>query len=182
MAGLISLIGFMGTGKSAAGREASRMLGYAWYDLDTLIEEKAGMSIPAYMDMYGEEAFRDLESEVLCDTIRRTRQEGSGTVLSCGGGVILREQNRELLKNSGKVIRLTASPETILERVRGNTSDRPVLGTDDETALSERILSLMEDREELYRQTSHADVETDGLSPAESAALIVRASGGNPDR
>ena len=174
----IFLIGYMGTGKSVAGSETARLTGYTWYDLDKLIEDRTGMSIPAYMHAYGEESFRDRESETLSALLKDLSDKDESVLLSCGGGVVLREENRKLLKQNGLVIRLTASPETVLGRVRADEPARPLLkGSQSESELLQHIKCMMREREQYYVQTADITIETDGRNASETAALIRRAAG-----
>src|SRR5512141_909374 len=98
------LIGYRGTGKSTVGEILARRLGWDLKCLDGLIIARAGMSIPAIVENHGWDWFRDLESRVLADVVAADRQ-----VLDCGGGIILRAENRKALKQSGKVVWLTAA-------------------------------------------------------------------------
>ena len=174
----IILIGYMGTGKSAAGRETACLAGCSWYDLDELIEERTGMTIPDYMQAYGEEAFRDRESEALSVFLQDTSDQSGPVLLSCGGGVVLRAENRELLKQNGLVIRLTARPETVLERVKTDISARPLLKRmQSDEQLLQHIRNMMEQREQYYEQAADVTIETDGREPSETAELIRREAG-----
>lgn len=174
----IFLIGYMGTGKSAAGSETARLTGFKWYDLDKLIEDRTGMSIPAYMHAYGEESFRDRESETLSAFLNDLSDQPEPVLLSCGGGVVLREENREILKQNGLVIRLTASPETVFERVKADGSVRPLLqGSRNEEELLQHIRNMEREREQYYAQAADVTIETDGKNASETAELIRKAAG-----
>ena len=174
----IFLIGYMGTGKSAAGMEAARLIGCRWFDLDDLTEEKIGMTISDYMYTYGEDAFRDQESETLSAFLKDVSDQGKDILLSCGGGVVLRRENREILKQNGFVIRLTASPETVLERVRTDGPVRPLLQrAQSDEELLQQIRNMMQEREQYYVQTANAVIGTDGRKPSETAELIRLAAG-----
>ena len=174
----IFLIGYMGTGKSAAGRETARLTGCKWLDLDELTEERIGMTISDYMHAYGEEAFRDRESETLSAFLNDVSDQSTDILLSCGGGVVLRRENRETLKQNGFVIRLTASPETVLERVKTGGSVRPLLRiSQSDEELLQQIRNMMQEREQYYVQTADATIGTDGRKPSETAELIRMAAG-----
>ena len=99
----IILTGFMGTGKSVVGRVVGEMLGLRWVDTDELIERRAGVSISTIFEREGEERFRELESEALREAL-----EMSGAVVSTGGGILLRDENRALMRSAGPIICLTA--------------------------------------------------------------------------
>lgn len=176
---LIFVIGFMGTGKTAAGREAARLAGCFWSDLDQEIEEQINMSISEYMSAYGEEAFRDQESEVLAGLIELLKKQNHHHIISCGGGVILRWMNRKLMRESGMVIRLMADPSVICQRVLQDNPVRPLLSVDGGgvKAVRERIEALMKKREPLYEETADITIRTDALSTGEVARAIVRAAG-----
>ena len=113
------------------------------------------MSIPDIFAQYGEAYFRDLESELLRDI-----QSGSNQVVSCGGGVVLREQNVADMKNNGRIVLLTAKPETILKRVSEN-DDRPILQG---KKTVEDITALMEARRNKYEESADVVIATDDKS------------------
>lgn len=117
----IVLIGFMGAGKTTISDYLSMTFAMDIVEMDQVIAEREQMSIPDIFATYGEEYFRNLETELLIEM-----QSKRNTVISCGGGVAMRERNVEEMKKNGKVILLTASPETIYERVK-DSDDRPVL-------------------------------------------------------
>jgi len=123
------------------------------------------MSIPEIFEQYGEEYFRDLESDLL-----KKIQVGSNQVISCGGGVVLREQNVAEMKKNGKIVLLTAKPENILRRVIGN-DDRPVLkGRKTVKDISE----LMEARREKYESAADVIVATDDKRITEICEEIMQ--------
>lgn len=165
----IVLIGFMGSGKSTVGRELHQRLGYQLVDMDQVIEQRAGKPITAIFAEAGEQAFRDAETgllEELCEPSAHRR------IISTGGGVIGREQNRALLRQLGYVVWLHAPLEVIVERTSKNR-DRPLLHTEDPVA---RIRSLMEIRDPLYAETAHLKVETAGLDSHELATGILESA------
>lgn len=160
------LIGFMGSGKTTVGRQLQEQLGYPLLDTDLAIEEREGRSIREIFADQGEEAFRDMESTLLSEL---AAQEATSRILSTGGGIIGREANRALLRQLGFVVWLKAPAETILQRTARNNA-RPLLQTDDpETA----VKRLMAEREPLYRETSHLELETAGLDIDEVCAGIL---------
>jgi shikimate kinase len=150
--GNIILIGFMGTGKSVVGKLLSSMLSMELLEMDEMIAYRERMSIPEIFKTYGEEHFRDLETELLAEI-----QSCSKLVVSCGGGAVLRESNVEKMKKNGKVVLLTASPETILERVKNNEA-RPILKGNKNAAF---IRELMETRQERYEAAADIIIHTD---------------------
>ena len=150
------LIGFMGAGKTTIGKILAREKGLTFVDTDERIAEEQGKSIPDLFDEYGETYFRDLETDLL----RRMQEDTTDAVISVGGGMPVREENRELLRSLGCVIYLSASKQTILSRVR-NDGSRPMLNAEN---LDERVTQLMKARESLYRQAAHLDIRTDERS------------------
>jgi shikimate kinase len=161
----IFLIGFMGAGKSTIARELQKRLDMNLVEMDARIVEEQGMSINDIFAQYGETHFRDIESQL----ILTIGDEGS-TVVSCGGGVVLRPQNTEYMKKSGKVVYLKTSPETIFERVRYST-DRPILNGNMNV---EYIAGLLEKRRPLYESAADITVVTDNRSCEEICSEIIK--------
>ncbi len=167
------LIGPRGSGKSTVARLLAEQLDWSWLDADDELEKRAGQSIRTLFAAEGEAGFRDRESAVLTELCRLSRH-----VVATGGGVVLRESNRDQLRTSGRVVWLTADVETLWRRLQGDCSTaerRPALtvGGRDEVA---EVLRL---REPLYRGCADLIVETAGRSPEEIADEIRRwASGG----
>jgi len=148
---MILLVGLPGSGKSTVGRQLARRLGLAFTDTDHAIEQRIGCSIREFFEREGEDAFRDIEEEV----IRDLAQQGAG-VLATGGGAVLRPANRERLRAGGHVIYLRSTPEEIFRRLRHDTH-RPLLQVADPLA---RLRTLYEERDPLYRETAHFTIET----------------------
>ncbi|MFT5466769.1 MAG: shikimate kinase [Verrucomicrobiales bacterium] len=151
----VILIGYMGTGKTSVGRRIADSLGFKFVDTDELIEQKAGEPIPAIFEIRGETSFRDLETEAL-----RSAAAGQDLVISTGGGIVLREENREIIADAGYCIWLKAGAEAIFERVSGN-ENRPLLRTENPRATIDKMLT---EREPLYEATADFVVTTDGLN------------------
>lgn len=164
----IMLIGFMGTGKSTIADKLKEKLQVEQIEMDVLIAKEAGMSIPEIFETYGEDHFRDLETAML-----RKFQEKKPVVVSCGGGVVLREENIEIMKGQGRIVLLTASPQTIYERVK-NSTDRPVLNGNMNV---EYISSLMEKRRARYEAAADITVATDKKTVEEICQEILKAVG-----
>lgn len=170
----IILIGFMGAGKTTVGRVLARDRGYAFFDTDRLIEEKTGMKVSRIFAEMGEETFRSLETEILGGDW--TREEN--WILSVGGGLPLREENRTLLKAIGTVVYLRVRPETVIDRLRGDTS-RPLLAGDH---VKERVEELMAYRSPLYEKAADFAVDADGKRPKDIAKEILgRETAGKPE-
>ena len=159
----IYLIGFMGTGKSTVGSVLSTRLGVKCVEMDELIEEQQQMAITEIFDTYGEPYFRNLETELL-----RSFAGEEGLVVSCGGGSVLRDENATIMKQSGSIVLLTASPETIYERV-GHSTNRPVLNGHMNVAY---IRELMEKRKARYETVADVCIATDG-KPAETICAEI---------
>ena len=160
---MITLTGFMGSGKTTVGKVLADFLGCPFYDLDDLIVKKAGKSIPEIFAQDGEPAFRELEARLLRQTV--TKYAESTAVLALGGGAILAPASAALLREKTVCIYLRATLDTLLARLAGETAGRPL--ADD--ALAERLAA----REPLYEETAHVIIDTDGLSPDEVADEII---------
>ncbi len=160
----IFLIGLMGAGKSTVGRLLARRLGKRFVDSDHEIEKRNGVTIPVIFEIEGEDGFRRREQEVLVDLAQET-----DLVLSTGGGIVLRSDNREVLRNQGFVVYLSARPELLAERTRHDRS-RPLLNVDDPLA---RLRELYAVRDPLYREVAHAVVETGRGAPQQVVQAIV---------
>ena len=152
----IALIGFMGTGKTAVGRLVAKKLGRKFIELDSVIEKKAGKSIPEIFVQDGEIAFRELEIEATKEVARKRR-----AVIACGGGIVLNHINMDRLKQSALIIHLTAPPSTILKRVSREVGRRPLLEVDNPLAT---IRELLKFRKPLYEWTADITVSTAELS------------------
>lgn len=160
----IFLIGFMGAGKSTIAKTLQSMLGMELVEMDARIVEEQKMSINDIFAQYGEDHFRDIESQLILDI----GSEGN-TIVSCGGGVVVRPQNTEYMKKSGKIVFLSATPKTIYERVK-NSTDRPILNGNMNV---EYIAQLMEKRRALYENAADIRIETDGKSKEEICREIA---------
>ena len=162
------LIGYRATGKTTLARLIAGRLGWDWIDADVEIERRAGKSIAAIFAEDGEPAFRDREAQVIADLCRR-----QNLVLAAGGGAPMRPQSRRAMRDSGTVVWLKASPETILARMSGDhtTADRRPDLTD-KGGLAE-IVELLCRREPIYRQTAHLEMDTEGRTPEQIAAEII---------
>ncbi len=161
----IFLIGFMGTGKSTVARHMKRQCGMEIVEMDETIEERERMNISEIFQKYGEPYFRDLETELLKEI-----QERDNVVVSCGGGVVLREENIKIMKENGCIVLLTASPETILRRVKYDEK-RPLLkGKKNVQAIGE----LMDARRERYEIAADMKICVDHTDSRKVCAEILR--------
>jgi shikimate kinase len=172
----IYLVGFSGSGKSTIGPILANTLGYAFVDLDREVERRCGASVATIFEKEGETSFRDREQAALSDLTREPR-----LVVSFGGGALTSDATASLAFGTGVVVYLEASREEILNRLRKKT-DRPLLlGVDGQPlegeALRERITSLYERRESVYRQadlTIPTDMEPLGLTVDHIAQRLAR--------
>lgn len=151
----IFLIGFMGAGKSTISDYLSTMLAMDVVEMDQIIAQRQGMSISDIFEAYGEQYFRDLETNLLIEM-----QSRSNVVVSCGGGTPMRECNVVEMKKNGRVVLLTAKPETILDRVKDN-HDRPLIENNKNVPF---IADLMEKRREKYEAAADIVIQTDNKS------------------
>ncbi|WP_018249932.1 shikimate kinase [Orenia marismortui] len=160
----ISLIGFMGTGKSTIGHRLAERLNYKFVDLDEEIVKIDGRPIPTIFAENGEKYFRDLESKATAEVSKDNNQ-----VIATGGGVVLCPKNIEYLKKNGIVILLKASAEVILERTQ-HDNNRPLLEVADPLA---KIKTMMEERADKYSCTEH-QIDTNDLSVDEVVEEIMK--------
>lgn len=164
MKGNLYLIGFMGAGKSTAAERLGRLLCAAVFETDAEIAREAGMSIPEIFAREGEEGFRNRETEIL----RRAASYG-GLIVSCGGGIVLREENVRLMKESGTVVWLTVSAAAVLSRTEGS-GDRPLLAG---KKSREEVEEMIKKRSPLYEAARDLEIATDGKDP-ETVAEEIR--------
>ncbi|MHC1720170.1 MAG: shikimate kinase [Clostridiaceae bacterium] len=151
----IMLIGFMGLGKTTVAKCLSQMLSIECIEMDDLIVEKEGMRINRIFEEYGEEYFRNCESDTLIDLQKRKQ-----LIISCGGGAVLRDENVQNMKKNGRVVLLTATPETIFKRVKDST-ERPIIANNMNVGF---IKELMEKRRKKYLDAADIIVNTDDKS------------------
>ena len=176
---IISLIGFMGCGKSSVGRRLSELLCCPFMDLDAVIEQQTGRSIPEIFATDGEAAFRQMELEVLEPSLNHP-----SAVISLGGGTVTQERCAEMVKDQTVCIYLRTSVDTLVERLSDEAAGRPLLSQchverlqGDETSANQlriRIETLMAQRSHIYESTAHHIIDTDGLSIDEVAQSILK--------
>ena len=147
----ISLVGMPGCGKSTVGRHLARQLGLNFIDSDTEIERRIAMPIKDFFAQQGEDAFRNIEQDVIDDLTRQ-----AGVVLATGGGAVLRPSNRDALHSRSHVFYLRSSAEELIRRLRHDTH-RPLLQVADP---QKRLRELFRERDPLYRRTAHFVVES----------------------
>lgn len=162
----IVLIGFMGSGKTSVAKKLAEVSAYKLVDTDKLIEEKENKKISDIFSDNDEKYFRDIESQVLLKL-----QSNFNLVISTGGGIVLREANRDVLKKLGKVVYLRVTPETVVKRLQHDTS-RPLLMGDDK---HQKVKEIMDYREPIYQDAADIIIDTDNLSKKEIAEKILSA-------
>ncbi len=162
----IFLIGFMGVGKTSTSRELSRMLEAVEIDTDAMIVAQEGKSINEIFAEQGEEYFRQAETAFL-DSL----QSRKPCIVSCGGGMVMREGNVKAMKAQGTICLLTATPETIYAHVKDST-DRPLLNGHMNVSY---IAELMQARDPKYRAAADVVIETDGCTPKQVAEKLIAA-------
>ncbi len=160
----IVLIGMMGAGKSSVGRCLQRQTGLSRFDTDEMAASKLGLSIPEIFSKFGEEKFREIETQAL-----RELDPAKAVIVVTGGGIVLRDENVDLLKRLGTVVWLEAQEETLFERAshRGN---RPLLKTENPRKTLSEILRA---RSPLYARVADIRVDTSALNHDEVAAAIL---------
>ncbi len=161
----ICVIGFMGAGKTTISDYLNTLFAMKVVEMDQLIVEREGMSIPDIFEIYGEPYFRNLETNLLIEM-----QDEKNVVISCGGGVPMREKNVVEMKKNGRVVLLNAKPETILERVKDD-HNRPLLEGNKNV---EFIADLMSKRREKYEAAADIIINTDGKTELEICEELVQ--------
>ena len=155
----------MGAGKTSISEYLKTLFAMDVVEMDQIIAEREGMSIPDIFEVHGEQYFRDLETNLLIEM-----QSKKNVVISCGGGTPLRECNVVEMKKNGRVVLLTASPETIFDRVK-DSHDRPVIENNKNVPF---IADLMEKRRAKYEAAADIVINTDGKSLIEVCEELVQ--------
>ena len=160
MGGNIYLVGMMGAGKTTLGKALAQRLRHEFLDADRVLVERTGVPVATIFEIEGEEGFRKRETALLAELAVREH-----CVIATGGGAVLAEANRRLMRESGTVVYLRARLESLWERTR-HDSTRPLLSTPEPRV---KLAELLERREALYRDAAHVVVDTG----AQSAATLV---------
>lgn len=166
------LIGYRGSGKTTVAVALAQQLDWPWIDADAELERRAGMTIKQIFAEKGELAFRDLETAVLQDLAAR-----KGQIVALGGGVVLRAENRSVLRERGKTVWLQASPETLVRRISDDPTTvdrRPNLTA--QGGLAE-IRNLLEQRTPLYAECANMTINAEHTLPDEIAHQIIASLG-----
>ena len=161
----IALIGFMGTGNTAVGKVLATKLGREFIELDSMIEKKAGKTIPEIFQQDGEIGFRELEIEVNKEVAGK-----ENVVIACGGGIVLNKINIDRLREECVIVYLTASPRIILERTSGDKDERPLLSVSDRAS---QIKELLRFRQPFYERAADIRINTSKLDVYSVAELII---------
>lgn len=159
----VFLIGFMGSGKSTIAACMSENYGMDVVEMDEVLAKRENMSIPDIFAQKGEAYFREAETRLL-----REIEAEEHKVVSCGGGVVLREENVQEMKRKGQIVLLSARPETILARVKGS-HDRPLLAGKKDLP---SIYAMMEERRPKYEAAADVVIATDGKTAEEISKEI----------
>ena len=164
----------MGCGKSSVGRELSRLLCCPFMDLDSVIENRAGRSVPEIFTADGEARFRQMELETLQDLVCRMPicNENDIRIVALGGGTVMTEGCAEIVREQTRCVYLKAGVETLISHLEGATECRPML-SGEEYALRSRIEKLMAVRSDTYEKTAHITIDTDGKSIEEITQEIL---------
>ncbi len=161
----VVLIGYRGTGKSTVGKLVAARLGRVLVSTDAEIMKSLGQSIPEIVEQHGWEYFRDRETKICQDLAGR-----DGIVIDTGGGAILRSQNVEGLKRTGKLFWLTAPVETIAKRIGADTQRPSLTGT---KSFLDEIQDVLRERTPKYQAAADYIIETDGKSTTQVAEEIL---------
>lgn len=157
------LIGMMGSGKTTVGRLVAAAVDMDFHDVDLIVQQRRGTSIPELWEREGEDAFRAVEAAAIEELAR-----AEPAVISTGGGAVLREANRNAMRRSGTVVWLQAPAEVLAGRVTGGAG-RPLL---DHGGGRDRLAELLEARWADYELAAHHAVSTEGRTPAEVAGEV----------
>ena len=163
------LIGYRGTGKTTVAQKLAARLGIPACDSDVEIERCAGKSIADIFAQDGESAFRDREESVIAEILSWS----VSLVLATGGGAILRSSTRGRLRQAGRVIWLTATPETILHRISSDAASQTMRPNLTALPMCEEIVAVLEQRTSLYAETAHESLDTESLTPEEIVETIL---------
>jgi shikimate kinase len=162
----VVLVGYRGTGKSCVGKQLANELSLNLVCLDAEIEQKAGKEIPQIVEDAGWPGFRDLEEEIVCTFAAR-----DGQVIDCGGGVIERETNFDVLRAAGPVVWLKAATKTIVQRIQGDDQRPSLTGT---KSFTDEVAEVLQRRTPMYQRMAHFEVVTDERTVPEVVAEIRR--------
>ena len=161
----IFLVGPMGAGKTSIGKRLSKRLKREFVDSDRVLENRTGVSIATIFELEGEEGFRDRETKIL-----RELAKSEHSVIATGGGIVVREINRPILKENGTIVYLQASVDTQLKRTQ-HDKKRPLLQTDNRR---DKLLALAKQRNPIYEDLADIVIHTDSQSISNSLSQIIK--------
>ena len=161
----IALIGYRGTGKSTVAKIVADSLGLRLIELDRLINERAGERIPEIVSKFGWDKFRQMETELLADALRK-----EDAVFDLGGGVVEREENRKLIKDNCFVVWLKASPRVIVDRIKDQMHRPSLTGK----SFVDEVPEVLARREPLYSSLAQMELDTESRTPEELAQEIIK--------
>ncbi|WP_051671487.1 type I 3-dehydroquinate dehydratase [Oribacterium sp. P6A1] len=159
------LIGFMASGKSTVAAKLKELTGKPVFEMDQCIVDKMGMSIADIFDKFGEERFREIETETL-----KGVGDMKGAIISTGGGAPMRPENRDIMARKGKVVYLSVKPETVVKRLSVNQTERPLLAGHVDI---DYVKELLGKRDPVYREAADEVIETDAMSAEEIGRAIA---------
>ena len=173
---VIYLAGFMGSGKSTVGPILANTMGWEFFDIDNLIEVKSGLQVKDIFDKFGEDHFRNLETESLIEVSGK-----NNTIVALGGGTIANDKNIEILKRTGIIVYLKMSPESAMKRLKFKRN-RPLLFSDlKENFSNEDLLkniSALYDKRKEYYEKADIIIDTDGIPVGRTidklAGILIR--------
>ena len=166
----IILVGYMGCGKTTVGKSIVKLDKRTFADTDEMIVAQQGRSISDIFEQDGESAFRAMETALL---EKMLADNCNGLVISTGGGMPVREENRQLLRQLGTVVYLRVKPETVYERIKGDTT-RPLLQCENPM---ERIREMIENRSSAYEAAAELVLDVDSMTQREAAEEIIKRTG-----
>jgi shikimate kinase len=162
----IFLIGFMGSGKSTLGHQLARKLGFQHVDMDRLIEETAGMTIPGIFREYGETVFRKWEKDILIELCKREK-----VVISTGGGAPCHSDLIGIMNQNGTTIYIELSPEVLRTRLVHSKTERPLIKGKSEPELLAFITGKLKEREPFYRKAKYT-IDGTSMNAADLVTLL----------
>ncbi len=162
------MIGYRGSGKSTIAKILAGRLGFKLFELDRLIDERAGEKIPEIVAKFGWEKFRQLETELLAELVSR-----ENAVLDLGGGVVEKEENRKLIRDHCRVVWLKARAQVLMDRIK-DSSHRPSLTG---KSLVDEVPEVLTRREPFYQALSHLTLDTGKMSPEQAVEEIIQRLG-----
>ncbi len=164
----IALIGYRGSGKSTVAKLLAKRLGWELLELDRLIDEQAGAKIPEIVAKFGWEKFRELETGLLAECLKK-----EPAVLDLGGGVVEKEANRKLISENTAVVWLQARPEVLMDRIQGYAHRPSLTGK----SIVDEVPEVLARRTPLYESLAQLTVDTETNSPEAAVDLIVKSLG-----